>query len=129
MTGAKGVTEIITVERRRRWSLAEKRRIVAETLAVGANVSAIARRHKLYAGQLFAWRRLAREGLLNDPDGTIPAGGFAPIVVSAGDVVPRPAADSCGRLEIVLRSGRRIIVESGVDPAMLGPLVEVLERP
>lgn len=50
MTRTKNVAEIITVERRRRWSTADKGRIVAETLVAGANVSAIARRHGLYAG-------------------------------------------------------------------------------
>lgn len=130
------MAEIITVERRRRWSTADKRRIVAETLVAGANVSAIARRHGLYAGQLFTWRRMAREGRLNDPDGTMAAGGFAPVVVSAGCLPPQRGGDdgampphSPGRLEIVLRSGRRIIVDGGGDPVALGRIVEVLERP
>ena len=41
-----GVVEIITGrERRRRWSVEEKLRIVAETQAVGAQVSAVAARN------------------------------------------------------------------------------------
>jgi transposase len=44
--------------RRRRWSAAEKARIVAETLAPGVRVSAVARRWQLCPQQIFAWRRL-----------------------------------------------------------------------
>lgn len=37
----------------------------------------------MHAGQLFTWRRMAREGLLDDPDREATAVGFAPVVVSA----------------------------------------------
>ncbi len=46
--------------RRRRWSAAEKARIVAETLVPGAGVSAVARRWQLCPQQVFAWRREAK---------------------------------------------------------------------
>lgn len=128
------MAEIIKVERRRRWSLADKRRIVAETLGSGANVSAVARRHELHTGQLFTWRRMAREGLLDDSPGAMAAVGFAPVAVSAGSPSHQSneaasSSSGSGRLEIVLLSGRRIIVDSGVDPVALGRLVDVLERP
>ncbi len=121
------MAEIITVERRRRWSLADKRQIVAETLVAGASVSAVARRHGMHAGQLFTWRRQAREGLLDDP---VTAGGFAPVVVRSDRPASRRRAIAANgsRLEIVLRNGRRIIVDGGVDPAVLGRLAGVLER-
>lgn len=44
---------------RREWSEAFKARLVAETLAPGANVSAIARREGIAPSQLFGWRRQA----------------------------------------------------------------------
>src|SRR6516225_12431258 len=63
-----GVVEIITGrERRRRWSVEEKLRIVAETQAVGAQVSAVAARHGLCESLVFTWRRQMREGLLGAP--------------------------------------------------------------
>src|SRR5487761_844490 len=42
---------------RRQWPEGLKRRIVAETLAPGASVSVVARRHDVNANQLFKWRR------------------------------------------------------------------------
>jgi transposase len=46
--------------RRRRWSSADKARIVMESLKPGANASEVARRNGLSPQQLFAWRREAR---------------------------------------------------------------------
>jgi transposase len=43
--------------RRRTWSGEDKARIVAEIVASGESVSAIARRHGLSPQQLFGWRR------------------------------------------------------------------------
>ena len=48
---------------RRRWSVDDKARIVEETLAPGAVVSEIARRHGLTPQQLFGWRRAARRSV------------------------------------------------------------------
>jgi len=54
------------VERRRRWSDDEKMRIIAETLAPGAKVAAVARRHGVSPSLLFFWRRQARTVAKND---------------------------------------------------------------
>ncbi len=57
--------EVITsVQRRRRWSAAEKMRMVEESLKPGASVSLVARRHGVNPNQLFTWRRLAAHGAL-----------------------------------------------------------------
>src|SRR5258708_9191575 len=48
------------VERRRRWSRDDKMRIIEETLAPGAVVTEIARRHGIAASLVFTWRRRAR---------------------------------------------------------------------
>jgi transposase len=52
------------VQRRRRWTPAEKVRIVEETYLPGMSVSLVARRHGIGAGQLFTWRRLMAQGAL-----------------------------------------------------------------
>jgi transposase len=47
--------------RRRKWSDEDKARIVAEIVASGDSVCAVARRHGLSPQQLFGWRRQLRE--------------------------------------------------------------------
>ncbi|WP_209490463.1 transposase [Xanthobacter flavus] len=42
---------------RRRWTADDRARILEETLAPGAVVSAVAHRHGLSPQQLFTWRR------------------------------------------------------------------------
>ena len=55
--------EIITDGgRRRRWSAAEKLRIVEETLEDHASVSIVARRNGVAPNLLYRWRRLMLEG-------------------------------------------------------------------
>jgi transposase len=55
--------EIITDGgRRRRWTSAEKLRIVEETLDERASISVVARRHGVAPNLLYRWRRLMLEG-------------------------------------------------------------------
>jgi transposase len=53
------VTVLSGQERRRRWTTAEKLRIVQESQAPGAMVSEIARRHDVHPNQLHSCRRTA----------------------------------------------------------------------
>ena len=56
--------EVITgAERRRKWSAEEKAEIVADSLAEGAVVSEVARRHGLSPQQLFGWRARLRSAV------------------------------------------------------------------
>jgi transposase len=57
--------EVVSTGARLRWTVEEKRRIGAESYGGRGEVSATARRHG-FSGQLFTWRRLAREGRLGD---------------------------------------------------------------
>jgi transposase len=137
--------EVISTGARRRWTLEEKRRIVAESYDGPRLGSATARRNGLSASQLFTWRRLAREGRLVEADETTT---FAPAIISSREPStssPRslperleaaenspssPCPDTAlGRIEIVLTRGRRVIVDAGVDAAALARVVAVLERP
>jgi transposase len=85
--------EVITgVERRRKWSAQEKAAIVAESLAEGAVVSEVARRHGLSPQQVFGWRarlRNAVRGRVPSPDAT-PA--FVPAIVE--DEPPPPSTSA-----------------------------------
>ena len=55
--------------RRRRWSEAQKRQIVAESREPGVSVSVVARRYNVNANQVFTWRRQYCE-----PEGDAEAG-------------------------------------------------------
>ncbi len=55
--------EVMTpVQRRRRWSVAEKIRLVEETLEPGMSVSFVARKHGLSPSLLFKWRQRMAAG-------------------------------------------------------------------
>ncbi len=73
---------------RRRYSLDFKFQVVKETLAAGASVSVVARRHGMNTNVVFRWRKQYREGRLGK--GGLPAAGFVPIHV-AEDAAPARA--------------------------------------
>lgn len=56
--------EVLSVQRRRRYSAAEKQRLVEESLQPGMNLSIVARKHRISPSLLFRWRKLASEGAL-----------------------------------------------------------------
>ena len=128
--------EVITTGARRRWTLEEKQRVVAESFSAPRIVSATARRHGLSSSQLFNWRRLARSGQLVAEDDVA---GFVPAIVAPDGPIPDGAeeisparsgvtAPASGRMVIVLSGARRVIVGSDVDPAALRRVLDVLER-
>jgi transposase len=119
--------EVIMVERRRRWSWADKQQIVDETLMPGASTSAVARRYGLHPSQVFAWRKAVREGDIEEAGAGALDCVFAPVVLTGGSRVPPSGAIGCGRMEIVLISGRRVVVDASVDAAALDRVVNVLE--
>jgi transposase len=96
-------------DRRRRWSKADKARIVQESLKPGAVVSEVAQRHGLTRWQLYDWRRKARtaagdraeparpkrNGSTSKPVEALPA--FAPVVMATPAIPPQPAASDMKR--------------------------------
>ena len=115
-----------TRRRRRVWSVDDKRRIVAETLAPGASVSVVARRHDLNANMLFTWRRAVEAVALPVADKVT----FVPATIMAAPAttISPPSPVTVGGMEIVLASGDRIIVGTDVDAAALSRVVKVLLR-
>lgn len=113
--------EIVETGRRRRWSEAAKERIVLESLSAPRQISATARRYNISRSLLLIWRRAFLAGNLEAPPGFVPA-------VVTGEPVPVPqAAPSMPRTEIVLRCGRRIVVEGPVDIEAVLALARGLE--
>jgi transposase len=114
MVGIRRLEVITGVGGRRAWSHEDKGRIVAESFAAGANVAGVARRYGLRPQQVYAWRRLARGGILALPSEE--ALGFVPVIAAQGDPAPSaiPAAPLAGIVEIEI--GEAVIrVAPGVD--------------
>src|SRR5260370_34317028 len=98
--------------KRRQYSEALKRQIVAETVEPVSSVSIVARRHDVNSNQLFKWRRelLPKAG---------PAGGAR--AVGAAQIVPapprRPRGGGQGIIEIEFYSGAAVTPRRQVVPA------------
>ncbi|MBV8927090.1 MAG: transposase [Bradyrhizobium sp.] len=128
-----GRLEVIRETGRRRWfSRDDKARIVEETLAPGAVVSDVARRHGLTPQQVFTWRRQARQV----PAGKVDELQFVPAVVepppAAAVAVPERKTRRCkakpdlGGIEIEI-DGITIRTGRGVDAAMIAAIVHALK--
>lgn len=102
----------------RTWSREEKERIVGETFAPGANVSAIARAHGLDPSQLFAWRRKALgSGLVAPVSGArAQAVKFARFEAVTGEMVEIVVGD------VVVRAG------SDVEPERLSAVIRAIRQ-
>jgi transposase len=135
---AKHVEVITSVQRRRRWTSAEKERIVAAALEPGAVVSAIAREAGIHPSQLYGWRRQlcapgvggrAGGGLLNNPDHAAP---FAAVRLvsepAAAGVASAVGVRSSGAIEIEFGTGARMRITGSVDAATLSAAVAALAR-
>jgi len=129
--------EIITgVERRRRWSLEEKLRIVAETEQPGSGIAEIARRYEVSRGLLWNWRSQVRRGVLR-PE---PPPVFLPVRTisdpltgtDAKRVSPSATAGaeqvSGGKIEITLPDGTSVKVGHDVGMTTLRRVMTVLRR-
>ena len=117
--------EVLGAERRRRWSLQDKLQIVEETLQSGVTVTEVARRHGLAPSVVFTWRRLAREGRLDDAGPTFMPVEITPVPAQAAPVAS--PARRTGLIEIVLRHGRRVRVDREVDAEALRRVLQVME--
>ena len=112
-------------ERRRRWSADQKREIVSESLEEGAVALAVARRHGISSGLLYAWRRKFEAERMPSPTNFVP--------VSVADEPPIPAQpgqasrqEPGSAIGIELPGGIRLHVERGVDAASLRLVLSVL---
>jgi transposase len=122
-----GIVEVIVGrQRRRRWTVEEKRRIVAETDEPGARIGDVAARHDVYPGLVFTWRRQMRKGMLTERRAPL----FLPVEVSSAGDLPRPSeqveASPSRRIEIELNNGCRVRVDEGVGLASLRRVLAAL---
>ena len=117
--------EVVETGRRRRWSEAEKLKIVLESLRAPRQVAATARQYGISRSLLLNWRRSFRPEQ-HDPEGQ--QIGFVPAVVVPETAPTVPAVPARGRMVIVVANGRRVIVDAGVDAGALARVLDVLER-
>jgi transposase len=54
-----------SVQRRRRWSAAEKKAMIQEADQQGLSIAAAARKYGIHPNQIFRWRKLMHEGALS----------------------------------------------------------------
>jgi transposase len=129
---ADGTIEIITGrERRRRWGLEEKLRIVAEAEEPGARITDVAARNEVYPSLLFNWRRQVRAGKLGSDN----SARFVPVrlIEPSHDTPPparRPVSDksSAAGIEISLPDGTRLYIKREAQLPLLRPVIEALRR-
>ena len=125
---------------RRRWPLAERRRIVELTLRPGASIQAIAREQGIHPTGLSHWRTLYRAGKLDLPTTSRVRSSMAratllPVSIAPAarepQPSPRPAAAICGGdvLHLTLVSGATLRIETGtLEAGLLCALVAALQR-
>jgi transposase len=114
-------------ERRRRWTSAEKARIVEESFGGELSVAEVARRHDVHPNQLHLWRRQARTGIFSGSGAAQPR--FVPVrIAAAGNTAVEVRCDEAmPAIEIVLRNGRLLRVPAGVTPMRAAALADALE--
>ena len=106
-----------SVRQRRRWSRAEKERIVAAAMEPGAVAAAVAREAGIQASQLFRWRQQLHG---------------APRVASLTLEVPTDAAPitalpmSPGVIEVEFKTGARLRICGPVDAPIVAAVMQAL---
>ena len=102
-------------DRRRRWSLEQKRAIVAESHRTDTTPSAVARRHGLNTGQLYTGRRQFK---------ALPLPNFARVELAE----PESPVEPLGLIEITLPGGASVRVDARVDERALRRVLKVLRE-
>lgn len=121
------VMDIVETGRRRRFSVAEKVRIVEESLSGPNLVRSTARRYGIAISGLYLWRKQYQRGELGGAAPTFHAVEFFP-EAAAASAMEAPMSRGVSQVEIVLLGGRRLVVTEAIDPSILTRLVSVVER-
>ena len=134
--------EVITRgERRRVWSVEQKREIAVASLEPGISPITVARRYGISSGQLYTWRRELLQGQLGGPcqspapfarvavlaEPAPPASTAAVVPNGAGSTsAPTPMNRACGTIEITLPGGVSVRVDAQVDSGALRRVLAAL---
>ena len=114
---------ITSVQRRRRWSRAEKERIVAAALEPGVVASEVAREAGIHTSQLFRWR----QQLCKRTPAPV---AFNPVAVAqvAALPLPAPSPEQVGTVEIEFATGGRMRITGSVDASTVSALLKALAK-
>ena len=104
------VEVVVTDQRRRRWSVAEKAALVRRTYEPGMSVSLVARQEGVSAGLLFQWRKLERQGALT--------------AVSAGEAVMSAPASASAAARAEIAKLQRVLGKKTLENEILKEAVE-----
>jgi transposase len=123
------VTVLSGPERRRRWTSAEKHRIVEESLSPETTVVEVARRHDIHPNLLHLWRRQARRGTVmavgRPSDAPASEGQFASVAIATDE---RVSAMPPGMIEVEFASGTRLRITGSIDAAAVSAAIAAAAR-
>jgi transposase len=121
--------EVLTgPERRRRWSLEEKLRILAQSVAPGSSASLVCRLHGISSGQLYTWRRTGELTGFGPVRLAPPAEELA-LATAPVDPVPtlaEPDRPTDGIIEVELPSGVKLRLTGAADEVALRRVLSAL---
>jgi transposase len=118
------VDVITSVQRRRRWSGAEKERIVAATFEPSVAVSDVAREAGIHTSQLFRWR----QQICARTPAPVAFNPVAVVPVQEATAPPAPSPEQAGTVEIEFASGGRMRITGSVDASTVSALCKALAK-
>ena len=126
-------------ERRRTWTMEQKRAIVAESLGSELTPTDVARKYAISSGLLYSWRQQVLGGQVNvvtpapsfarvelTPALQAP-GGSEPVSPAVPGPPPPPPSRPDGVIEVVLPSGVLVRVDATVDGRALRRVLSALD--
>ena len=135
-----GHGEVLTRERRRTWTLEQKRSIVAESLGPELTPTEVARKYAISSGLLYSWRQQVFGGQVSVVTGSAPSfarvdvaaplqspAGSEPVSPPVGASLPPSLSPPDGLIEIVLPNGVLVRVDAAVDGRALRRVLGALD--
>jgi transposase-like protein len=134
--------EIILGKERRRWSAAEKRTIVAETITAGS-VTRVARRHGANPAMVFAWRKKFGASAVEATPRLEALPRFAPVELIAPSPETAPPAPEGVRerpasaaitsipsalIDVEIGADIRLRINVGADATLAAAVAQALSR-
>ena len=136
----RGQGEVLTRERRRTWTLEQKRSIVAESLGPELTPTEVARKYAISSGLLYSWRQQVLGGQVSVVTGPAPSfarvdlapalqapDGSEPVSPAAPVTPPPPPSRPDGVIEVVLPHGVLVRVDATVDGRALRRVLSALD--